>query len=594
MCRARLVLFVVLVVWPLSATAAQGAARRLVSESSIVTVACDPAAVVIGQRATCTVTIVGQGAGAASTPTGHVTLLTTGGGSFTGLPCQLAGTGAKASCDVDYTPAARRDGLHVITAKYGGDGHHSGGAGSTGLKVDFRATNTSVSCDAATVSVGDQTTCTAVVADGSPGDATRPRGKVTFSGNKNDQFRGSPCALAPSTTGPARSSCTITYSAVAAGARLHLLAARYQGQFTHAASGGRTTVIVTAPVPNLGGEYLTSGLDNPPSLSVTSCASSPTVLFSSYGRAYGMFGPVYTVHGKAVIARGAVVQLHADVDIDNVHVSMTMTDPTGSRFECDGQYATAVGLDGTVSYRAAISTVDGVRYDKGTADLRFATNPCNCGGLWVTFSSSAPPDRSLISYPGFGDTTGLSINGSAAQTGGTLTLTSGMAGQIGSIWSQTPVSPTRSFQAHYTVNSVATNGFAFVVQRDPAGTAALGSGGGELGFGGLAPSLAITFEPASQTIGVYENGTLIQTFDSLIYGDAQGAWFQVDYNVFTHELLIKDVLSYMALDYMPVPLDLESVMGGSEPVLMGFTAAAAPGATGATGLDNWSVSTPSG
>jgi hypothetical protein len=59
----------------------------------------------------------------------------TGGDTFTGSPCTLSGSGGVASCQVTYTPGMVGNGVHTLTASYGGDKLHSGSKGKTTVTV---------------------------------------------------------------------------------------------------------------------------------------------------------------------------------------------------------------------------------------------------------------------------------------------------------------------------------------------------------------------------------------------------------------------------------------------------------------------------
>jgi Ca2+-binding RTX toxin-like protein len=78
-----------------------------------------------------------------------------------------------------------------------------------------------------------------------------------------------------------------------------------------------------------------------------------------------------------------------------------------------------------------------------------------------------------------------------------LTLTNGGTGETGSWFSNskyaiTGFSASFDYQATGPAGAVA-DGMAFVLQDAPAGTTALGTGGGGLGYGGISPSAAIEF-----------------------------------------------------------------------------------------------------
>ncbi|HEY7120114.1 MAG TPA: PEP-CTERM sorting domain-containing protein, partial [Tepidisphaeraceae bacterium] len=123
---------------------------------------------------------------------------------------------------------------------------------------------------------------------------------------------------------------------------------------------------------------------------------------------------------------------------------------------------------------------------------------------------------------GFGDGTGYTVNnnasGAASISGGTLTITTAVASQASSVFNNTPQN-IGNFTASFTYTDVSTggaDGFAFVLQNDPRGTASLGDAGGQLGYGsGGTPSTAIT-PSAAMTFNIYSgNGGSSAGFGSV-------------------------------------------------------------------------------
>ncbi len=101
----------------------------------------------------------------------------------------------------------------------------------------------------------------------------------------------------------------------------------------------------------------------------------------------------------------------------------------------------------------------------------------------TTFALAAPAAHAQIS--GFG--TFAPANGSAINNGNSLTLTSNTGSEKGSIFASAAQNISNGFDASfvYTVTGTQTaDGLTFTLQNDPRGTAALGSGGGYLGYGG--------------------------------------------------------------------------------------------------------------
>jgi hypothetical protein len=103
-----------------------------------------------------------------------------------------------------------------------------------------------------------------------------------------------------------------------------------------------------------------------------------------------------------------------------------------------------------------------------------------------------------VSYPDFEPSTGLSLNGDTETNDGKLVVTPGLEGETGSAFTEaTVVRPNHSFSTRFVTRQTSTSGqggdgMAFVIQT--AGAEEIGNGGGELGYGGLGPGLALEFD----------------------------------------------------------------------------------------------------
>jgi len=101
-----------------------------------------------------------------------------------------------------------------------------------------------------------------------------------------------------------------------------------------------------------------------------------------------------------------------------------------------------------------------------------------------------------FSYPNFSSTSGLNLVGNATVVSNAIQLTAAGTGFASSaFWHTTPVSVGAGFSTtfSYTISSVGADGLAFVIQNDPSGASAIGSGGGGLAASGLANGVAIAF-----------------------------------------------------------------------------------------------------
>ena len=101
----------------------------------------------------------------------------------------------------------------------------------------------------------------------------------------------------------------------------------------------------------------------------------------------------------------------------------------------------------------------------------------------------------IFNYPDFSSVSGLSLVGTAAAASGVVTLTPSLNDQAGAMWFNTPLTVGEGFvtEFDYTIDqlgSPAADGIAFVIQTQ--GPSALGGTGADLGFGGIADSVAVS------------------------------------------------------------------------------------------------------
>jgi hypothetical protein len=131
----------------------------------------------------------------------------------------------------------------------------------------------------------------------------------------------------------------------------------------------------------------------------------------------------------------------------------------------------------------------------------------------------------LVTYPDFFSTSGLTLVGSANNTNppGQLQLAPASSGQAGAAYSTSPItlgtSATFSTQFQFQLTSAGgiapADGITFVLAKNPTG---LGSTGGGLGYAGVGNSVAIEFDTfnngpcdgnSSNHVAIDENGHLI-------------------------------------------------------------------------------------
>ncbi len=126
----------------------------------------------------------------------------------------------------------------------------------------------------------------------------------------------------------------------------------------------------------------------------------------------------------------------------------------------------------------------------------------------------AGPPPAIPPLPNFPDgitPQGLSVNGSAAVSEGVLALTDGKKYEAGSAFYAKPV-PIQAFTTDFTVSmqDAIADGLTFVIQN--TGPSALGGNGLQLGYGGIAKSVAVKFDlynndgEGEDSTGLYLNG----------------------------------------------------------------------------------------
>jgi glucose/arabinose dehydrogenase len=221
----------------------------------------------------------------------------------------------------------------------------------------------------------------------------------------------------------------------------------------------------------------------------------------------------------------------------------------------------------------------------------------------------------VMANPSFGaenlGTTNLLFNnGAAVQTGDALLLTNDLTFQQASSYLIVPVdldastSFNTSFQFRLggAAGTNGTDGFTFTLQNSAAGVKALGSVGGNMGYGGVDRSLAIKFDTfentgidiGNNTVSIVRDGNVLTSLSSAIApvdlnnGQLHTAW--IDYNGITDQLsvFIGDAAK-PGQATLSTTVDLTSIVGNQ--AYVGFTAG-----TGFIGAKqeilNWGLQTP--
>jgi glucose/arabinose dehydrogenase len=222
-----------------------------------------------------------------------------------------------------------------------------------------------------------------------------------------------------------------------------------------------------------------------------------------------------------------------------------------------------------------------------------------------------------LNFGDFSTTTGLRLNGNAAQVGNVLRLTPAQTMQAGSAFTATPVEfdGNTSFQSRFRFNlsggygAVGGDGFTFMLQNSAAGASALGGYGGSLGYSPdgrpttvpIDRSVAIEFDtyqnptdPSGNHVAVTQNGNAAVQLVSanpdfdLNGGNPINAW--VDYDAATDQLSV--FLSESAIKptaaLLSYTIDLASIVGSS--AFVGFTAGTG-GTINSQDIENWEFNT---
>src|SRR5262245_29711228 len=161
------------------------------------------------------------------------------------------------------------------------------------------------------------------------------------------------------------------------------------------------------------------------------------------------------------------------------------------------------------------------------------------GPLLGLAATPAQAAATTITFNDFADISSLTLNGNAAQVGTVLRLVPAVNDQKGGAYLTAPqrINSFQSrFQFHFNSAVHNTNdGMTFVIQN--AGVNALGFGGGNMGYQGMHPSVAVFFDPESgcgQKVGIAINGGSVDGCAASVppsfnlYGSPVTVW--VDYN----------------------------------------------------------------
>jgi hypothetical protein len=230
-----------------------------------------------------------------------------------------------------------------------------------------------------------------------------------------------------------------------------------------------------------------------------------------------------------------------------------------------------------------------------------------------------PPFAAPIhpTYPGGFNSVGMTLNGTAAITGGALRLTDGGLNEAGSAFYSIPVR-VQSFHSNFTFQLSAPNpsvpladiadGITYTIQNESP--TALGDYGGALGYAPIGESVAIKFDlhnnagEGPNSFGVYVDGAM-PTIDgappNFAYYDLtnsgidlhSGHPFDVEIDFidgYVVDFTITDTITKYSFGHFYLTANIPTIVGGIK-AYIGFT-----GSTGSKGavqdILNWSYTTP--
>lgn len=226
--------------------------------------------------------------------------------------------------------------------------------------------------------------------------------------------------------------------------------------------------------------------------------------------------------------------------------------------------------------------------------------------------AAAGAARGNLTYSSFPSSTGLTLAGNAAVTGGVLRITPSTADRVGAAWFTTQQSVGAGFSTTFSFRitnqaSGGADGFAFVVQN--AAVSAIGAGGCQIGYDPIANSVAVEFDtytsgscsagsvndPNDNHVSVHTRGMLANSaMESASIGissaipnlsDGLVHTVKVDYVPGELDVYIDD----MALPKVAAPLDLSATLSlNNSKAWVGFTGATG-GAAERHDITAWSL-----
>lgn len=266
-----------------------------------------------------------------------------------------------------------------------------------------------------------------------------------------------------------------------------------------------------------------------------------------------------------------------------------------------GTGGTSSNTGGTVSSAGGTSPNAGGASDSGASGAGGATGGFTGSGGATADSGSSGGSAGREAGPpptGDGGTTIVDVTdpaqtvrtGAATIGAGELDITSAVKNQAGAAYVPTPytIGPSTSFTIHFSFrihdpNGQNGDGFAFLWQNDPRGTAAIGAAGSTLGYDPISPSVVVefdtfgnTFDPGGRNVGIMLNGDsrtpIANQFPAFDFADGNTYFAWIEYAGATNTLSVYlapvDVRPATAL--VSATVDLYGTVGSQ--AYVGFTA----------------------
>jgi hypothetical protein len=329
-----------------------------------VTVFVSDTPLVVGDTATGTVSVYGIPQNYASSPTGTVTLSTSGNGTLTPTSHTLTALDG-GQFEFTYTPADAASTPHVITATYAGNTVYAGGSDTFDQAIVKRAADVQLVLNPTTAYIGEPVTATVLVEDDTTAGApSAPTGTVSFDdGGKNGVFSLNSTALTGGT-------CSVTYTPGAFDAGTTTITATYAGSSMHAGDGAaqflavelrptQTTVTGSSDtlLVNEGHLYTVTVED----IADAGPAIPPvgTLSYSSYIGADALLVPALGVAPSGAFTY-TCLGLDAAAGIDTIYADYTSTD--GIHADSSGLFGQGIQRRPTVTEVTGTSTATGVTY----------------------------------------------------------------------------------------------------------------------------------------------------------------------------------------------------------------------------------------